>query len=204
MNPFTKNLRRIRWNLVILAALALPGVGAVLIAQAALKEAQQANRLASSKQKETQAKLVREREEEQELRDKFARYQDIAARGYIGNERRLEWVEQIRKINSERKLLDVQYELAPQQTLESLGSTGYSLMVSNMKLQMQLLHEDDLLNFLSDLRGSVQAYIRIRACNVERVARGAGGPATGSGSAQLKAECSLDWFTLQEKKEGKP
>ena len=104
-------------------------------------------------------------------------------------------VEQIRKIKTTRKLLDVLYELEPQQVLDGTNASGFVFMVNNMRLQMQLLHEDDLLVFLADLRDGMRAYTSVKSCNVMRQAR------PGS-SVQLSADCSVDWITLRERSPG--
>jgi len=192
MNPLVYVLRHIRWNLLLFLLLALLGAAAVYASRNMYAVAQKSNKQALDKRNEIQAKLANARNEEQELREKFFRYENILARGYIGIERRLDWVEQIRKVKTTRRLLEVQYELAPQQVLDGKNASGYDFMVSNMKLQMPLLHEEDLLNFLADLRNNFRAYIRLNSCNVVRQ------PKVGS-SAQLMAECSIDWITLREK-----
>ncbi len=216
MNTFTEDLRHIRWNLVLLLVLALIGSGAVYASLISIKDAQQVHRQALAKQNEIQGKLANARNEEQELRQKFSRYASLQSRGYIGTERRLDWIEQIRKIKTARKLLDVQYELAPQQMLDNkplnqdspaaagaagnsaAGTSpgtgniiGYDFMVSNMSLQMQLLHEEDLLNFIADLHNSIRTYIRVNKCDVQR-------QSFPGSAAQLKADCSIDWITLRE------
>lgn len=221
MKPFTEDLRRIRWNLGLFLALALLGAAAVFVSLHSTTDAQQVHRQALDKRDEIQAKMAHARDEEQELRQKFSRYENILTRGYIGNEHRLDWIEDIRKIKAARKLLEVQYELAPQQMLDSSvlkptsatpsgplkgdrdsstsrppagagNISGYDFMVSNMQLHMQLLHEDDLLNFLADLRDSMRAYIRVNKCDVQR-------QSVPGSAAQLKADCSIDWITLREK-----
>lgn len=187
-------LQRIRWNLVFFLLLVLVGAAAVFASMSMNGAAQKVNTQALAKRSEIQAKLANARNEEQELREKFSRYENIMARGYIGGERRLDWVEQIRKIKAARKLLDVQYELEPQHVLDnSTAASGYEFMVSNMKLQMPLLHEEDLLNFLADLRDNIRAYTRLMSCSVVR-------QTTPGSSAQLMADCSIDWITLRETK----
>ena len=220
MKLTAEDLRRIRWNLVLLLTFILLGAAAVYASLRYAKDAQQIYRQVLGKRDEVQKKLAYARDEERELRQKFSQYEKIAARGYIGNEHRLDWIEQIRKIKTERKLLDVQYELAPQQLLDGGGPrpatpagaataknpapatpentgaiTGYDFMVSNMQLHMQLLHEEDLLNFFAYLRANVRAYLRVNKCDVQRNA------APGS-AAQLRADCSVDWITLSEKHPG--
>jgi hypothetical protein len=64
-----------------------------------------------------------------------------------------------------------------------------------MKLEMPLLHENDLLGLIADLSSRVQALISVKTCKIERI------PATPnqSNAATLKASCEIDWITLQEK-----
>ena len=70
-------------------------------------------------------------------------------------------------------------------------------MTSQMRLQLQLLHEGELLPFLADLRDAVQALVQVRACTIERL--GSGSPNRGN-NAQLTADCTLEWITLREAK----
>ena len=66
-----------------------------------------------------------------------------------------------------------------------------------MRLQMQLLHEGELLGFLAELRNAVQALVQVRSCSIERIAPSSAG--RGS-NAQIKADCTLEWITLREGK----
>ena len=67
-----------------------------------------------------------------------------------------------------------------------------------MQMRMKLLHEEDLLNFLADLRASAQAYLRVRRCDVERLPKAAG--ESRGIPPQLGADCTIDWITIREKK----
>lgn len=189
MKAGTTMLQRSRRSLALFLALGCSGFAAAIGSTYLLRQARFEQSQSFTQLNEIQGKLAQARDERQESMRMLTLYQDIAAHGFIGNERRLDWVEQIRKIRTQRKLLDVQYELAPQQSIG--GKAGIEIFASNMKLQMQLLHEEDLLNFIGDLRGAVPAYLRIRSCNIERLE-----PAANT-VAQLKAECSIDWITYR-------
>lgn len=193
------DFRRIRLSLALALVMIAAG-GAIAFGSTRLLETERkANREALSKRNEIQGKLSRARDEEQEIKQKIARFNALQARGIIGEEHRLDWVEQIRQIRNARKLFDIQYEIAPQRPLDGAGAGGgYDFFVSTMRLQMPLLHEEDLLNFLSDLRNSARAYIRPRDCKVERFPKGPS--ERGGAMPQLKAECSIDWITIREKK----
>jgi hypothetical protein len=142
-------------------------------------------------------KLRRVRNEENEIKDKSALFKTLQDRGIIGEEQRLEWVELLGEIRDDRRLPDLQYEFEPQRPLSAApgSSSDFSFFASTMKAQLRLLHEEDLLRFLDDLRRQARALIRIDSCNVSRLARGID-PTSGT-SAQLQAECKIDWITLR-------
>jgi hypothetical protein len=198
------DFRRIQWSVAILVILALLGAAVVFGAMQLTKAAQAEARKVETERGDIRNKLARARDEEQEIRARIARYQELVERGYVTEEQRLEWIERIAQIKAARKLIDVQYELMPQKPVEAgllpegNSGGGYEFMSSTMKLQMQLLHEDDLLGFLTDLRTRVRALIVVRQCTVERIPRG--GAAERGVQAQLKADCDLDWITLREKR----
>jgi len=119
----------------------------------------------------------------------------LQTRGVIGEEQRLEWVELLRDIRDKRRLLDLQYEIAAQRPLDAGPGNGFAFYASTMTMQLKLLHEEDLLRFLDDLRQQARALIQIKSCTVERLPRN--NPRSGI-PAQLQAECRIDWITLRE------
>lgn len=188
-------LKSLRWCLLLLVG-ALIATGG--IAAAALLYGQQAEaryQQAFAHQNQTRARLLRANDDEREIREKIARYQEIIRLGRTESERRLDWVETLRGIKVSRRLLGLDYEIAPQRPLDEKMATsgGYSFLVSPMKLEMPLLHEGDLLGLLADLSSQVQALVSVRSCRIERVADA---PAN---AVNLKAYCEIDWITLQEK-----
>lgn len=186
--------RKLRLSLVIFVLFCLGGAALVFFS---LEQQQQARRLLGTAQAhntQAQAKLKQVREEESEIKLKAALFSNLAARGVIGEEQRLDWVELLRDIRNNRRLLDIQYEFSPQQPLGN-GQGPWSFQVSSMRLQLQLLHEEDLLNVLADLRNTAKAQVLVRSCEVSRQPRP---PGESQGlHANLKAQCLLDWITLR-------
>jgi hypothetical protein len=203
MSITTNDFVRIRWGLGFLLLAALAGFAMTTTAQKLVGKAQGEQRQLQGQQREIRTRLSRAPEEEQELRSKIALYKQLQDRGVIGQEERLNWVEQIGRIKAARRLLDFQYEIAPQRSLgESILPGGaiageYEFMASAMNLQMPLLHEDDLLGFLAELRQAVHAHLLVRDCSIERL------PQSGERgvAAQLRAVCTIDWVTLREKRQ---
>lgn len=193
------DFRRIGLSLAIALAMLAGGAAAVAYSTRTLQAEQKTHRAALAKRNEVRGKLSRAREEEMDLRQKIGHFNELGTRGIVGDERRLEWVEQIRRIRQARRLLELQYEIAPQRVLDGTELPGaggkFEFLASATRLKMDLVHEEDLLNFLADLRASMPAHLQVDSCVVERVAPG-GGDRT---AARLKADCALDFVTLREK-----
>ncbi|OHC65032.1 MAG: hypothetical protein A3H93_01595 [Rhodocyclales bacterium RIFCSPLOWO2_02_FULL_63_24] len=198
-----KDFKRLQWAIAFLVLMALVGGGSVWTSRQLQKNSEKAFKEASAARHDIQSKLARAQEEQQELRDKIGRFQGLKSRGYIGPEQRLDWIETVARIKATRRIFRLDYEFAPQRPVDASilpgGATagGFEIMSSQMRLQMQLLHEGELLSFLAELREAVQALIQVRSCTLERLPPG---NADRGNNAQLKAECVLEWITLREGK----
>lgn len=140
-------------------------------------------------------RLAHAETEKEEIRQYQPQFIELRRRGLVGPERRLDWVEAIRQIQEQRRLLPLTYEIEVQQPyrLETTLPTGdYALLGSRMVLHMDLLHELDLLNFLSDLR--LNGTFAVQDCVIRRVAGAT--PAPGVVAPTLNADCTLNWLTL--------
>lgn len=179
----------------LLAASLMMFVGAGL-AYAAFSSTQAAQRdraTAQAERNDIDGKLRRASSEQSEIKEKSERFNTLQARGIIGDEQRLEWVELLKSIRDQRRLLDLQYEFAPQRELDAKPDGGFAFFASTMKVQIKLLHEEDLTRFLSDLHEQARALVLVKSCNVSRLPHEA---AETSLSAQLLADCQIDWVTL--------
>lgn len=192
MNFKRDDFSRIQWSLILAVVLIAAGIALVVFSQDGVKNATRELANASAKKNEYEGKLRQVRTEEAEIRSKAALYSNLSARGIIGEEQRLDWVEEIRDIREKRKMLDLQYEFAPQQSLDKTAVAGYNFYTSTMRVRMKLLHEGDLLNFINDLRVRAKAFIKVKVCNVVRIDRGT----NITDVATLNAECQIDWITI--------
>ena len=184
--------------LPVLAALLLLGAGGGLIwaADAALKAAQRQAAIAQRERQLSTERLARIAEEEREVKEKLDVYQRLKALNIIGEERRIEWADAIARIRAQRELLDVRYRVERQRLLLSApGKPGnIDFYASAMRVDLQLLHEEDLLRFLNDLRDSGNAYYSVRNCAMSRTGSVSAGAATMA--PRLRADCSIDLITL--------
>ena len=198
-----KDFKYLQWAIVVLVGMILVGGGAAWTTQQWKKIGEKSFQQAVAAGKEMQNKLARAREEEQELHDKIVRFQELKAKGYIGPEQRLDWVEAIARIKAAHRIAKLEYEFAPQRPVDASllpggGSAGgFEIMSSQMRLDVQVLHEAELLAFLVELRDAVKAVVKVSSCTIDRLAPG---NTERNNNAQLKAQCILEWITMREAK----
>ena len=193
-----EELRRLAVPLVI--ALALLGAGAALVQSAgsSLFAAQRSLAVAQAERRESTERLARIAEEEREVKEKLDVYQRLRRLNILGEERRVEWADAITRIRTQRELLDLRYRVERQQLLYSaVGKPGnVDFFASTMKVDLALLHEEDLLRFLADLRDSGNAYYAVRRCAIQRTGQAATGTTI---TPRLRADCDIDLITIMDR-----
>ena len=182
----------IRWGVAALAACVAVGVTAVLLSNAQLRDASATRTHVQQVRDAAYARYAYADNEKREIRSFQPQFIAMRERGLVGEENRLAWLDAIRRIQEERRLLPISYEVTPQQpvTPDPRVATGdYQLRASRMALHMDLLHELDLFNFLEDLR--VRGYFAVQDCSIKRL-----GPGAQPDAPALAADCTLNWVTL--------
>ena len=76
---------------------------------------------AAAQRAEVQTKLASANEEEREIEANLQQYQALAARGIIGEENRLDWIDTVTAIKNERRLFNIGYSIQPQKELDYPG-----------------------------------------------------------------------------------
>lgn len=193
MMKFERNdFSKIRNSLLASVAMILCGGLLVHFATDSHRQAQLAQANNVRQLADADAKLKQVSNEESDVKHKSLIFKQLQERGVIGEEQRLEWIELLKDIREKRRLLDLEYEIAPQRLLEGHGANDFSFYASAMKLRIKLLHEGDLERLLNDLRSQAKALIMIRSCAVSRL------PAMSDEHANLLADCEIDWVTLRD------
>jgi hypothetical protein len=197
------NLTREEWRklaLPLAAAVVLLGAGLALIVSSGATRAGAQRQLtqAQDERKQNTERLARIAEEEREVSEKLDVYKQLKRLNILGEERRLEWADAITRIRTERELLDLSYRVERQKLLKSLpGKPGsIDFYASTMNVSLDLLHEEDLLRFLGDLRNSGNAYFVVKACNVQRTGQAATGTTI---TPRLRAQCEIDLVTVVDR-----
>jgi len=178
-------------------ALALLGAGGALIWSGGetLRSAQRQLVAAQAERKQNNERLARIAEEEREVSEKIDVYQRLKSLNILGEERRLEWADAITRIRTQRELLDLRYVVERQRLLSSApGKPGnVDFYASTMKVDLALLHEEDLLRFLADLRESGNAFYAVKRCALTRTGQAVAGATM---TPRLRGECDIDLITV--------
>ena len=193
-----EELRKLALPGVIAAVLLLAGVAMILGADATLGAANQQAAMARAERQQATERLARISEEEREVIEKLGVYKRLKSLNILGEERRLEWADAITRIRTQRELLDLSYRVDRQRLLASMpGKPGnVDFFASTMRVQLALLHEEDLLRFIADLRDSGNAYYSVRQCSLSRIAQP---PASAQISPRLRGECEIDLITIVDR-----
>lgn len=183
-----------------LAALILLAAGAALVwaADGTLRAARSVLALAQQERQQNAARLARIAEEEREVKANLDIYQRLKHFNVLGEERRLEWADAIARIRAQRELLDLRYRVERQKLLAAFPGkpANVEFYASTMQVNLALLHEEDLLRFLGDLRASGNAYYSVKHCGLQRI----GQPATGTTiTPRLRADCMIDLITIVDR-----
>ncbi len=127
----------------------------------------------------------------------YRRYQRFYELGFIGRESRLDWVETMRTTSAKLNLPRISYSIEPQLGVVApvsslLSGDNIQIRVSNLQLEMGLLHEIDLLRFFDVLQSQAPGLIKVDTCEIASM----GGTVRGAGEANLTATCEVQIFSV--------
>jgi hypothetical protein len=137
-------------------------------------------------------------EEEKIIKAYFPLYRALETQGIIGKERRLDWIDNLRRAAQRVELPALSYVIDSQQRFTpdvplQLGS--YQIYSSSMKLDLGLLHEGDLPALLNDLDRNAGGLYTVADCDLRRTQ-----PAfvKKPDAVNLTAACGLHWLTIKQ------
>ena len=177
--------------LILLVVLLITGTG-VWWSATTLKQAETARIQQNQTSDTAKQKLQRSNTEKQLIEQYRDAYQALIARGFVGPENRLTWLEAVQQANRDAHLYGLDYSLEPRSMVQQPG-LGVPLGQTVMRIRMPLLVEDDLAHFLSALQQRSASIFRVRACQIARTGDSA---PQAINKPELETECELLWFTI--------
>jgi len=194
------DFKLMRWSLAAIATSVLIS-GAVLYSSIKYADYTLKNRrIAQSQMNNARNSLAMARQDRDNLSDYSKEYDKLEANEIIGDDHRLDWMEGLEKLRRQNLVIDFRYNIAPQKVYApqpALDSGNFVIHYSEMKLQFDLLHEGQLLDFFSALNRKIKGHYQLDGCKLQRVATDSeSGPTAGK---NIQAECSGGWITLKNR-----
>lgn len=124
-------------------------------------------------------------------------YQSLIKQGYIGEEKRIEWIDKLRTIHEQNKMFSIDYSVEKQEAFTpsfALNIGSLKLRKSTMKIQLNMLHEGDIITLLDALKNQQPTPFIVRSCVISQNTD----TIEAKLNANLLADCELDWLTLAE------
>ncbi|HEU4707992.1 MAG TPA: hypothetical protein VFS17_01660 [Methylophilaceae bacterium] len=203
MNISGQDFRKLRYPIIALGVVLI--LATLLVGFAENMKSKNEQAMQTQQQQLNQARQRYESSgQEKEIITKYLPlYRKLIEDGFIGEERRIEWVDGLRNVHQQSKLFGINYTISTQEEYKpsfALNVAPFTLNRSVMKLELAMLHEGDLLTLLNGLDAQETTPFIVRDCEITRV-----GPInTANLTPNLRANCELDWLTLREPQATKP
>jgi hypothetical protein len=175
----------------IVSAVALYGSGQYA------EKTEKARRDAQNRLNDAHNRLTSAHDDQQNMSAYSGEYGALEKRKIIGDEQRLDWMESLENIRQQNLVTDFRYNIAPQRIYAPqlpIDSGNFDVRYSEMKLQFDLLHEAQLLDFFTALRSQTNGWYQLQGCSLQRT-----GSDENTETARLTAECSGGWITLKNR-----
>ena len=134
--------------------------------------------------------------EEEVIKNYLPRFMDLHERGLLGGEHRLNWVEVLQEAGHRLPLPSLSYEISAQKVYRPdfpVAAGRFKIFVSEMTLNMQLLHEGDLFAVLELLDERAMGLYTVSGCELTRAfVVLTDNPDAGN----VTATCLLEWFSI--------
>ena len=193
MNFSQADLPYLKWSLLSFFLALLIGGSAILIAKNYLASAQDTQRATRQQLADARKNLSAARDDKENMATYTKEYSAILQRDIIGEESRLNLIEALESLRQRNRVRDFKYAIAPQQPYKptpAQDSGNFDLLFSPMTLQIELLHEGQLINFFDSLRRDIGGWFILEKCTLTR---------SDVGVAQLKADCAGGWLTMKNR-----
>ncbi len=146
--------------------------------------------------REASRKYLAVDDEERIIVQFFPEFRRLYERGLLGGERRLSWLEALRRAGDDIGIKQVSYKLDAQREATpdfNINLGNYQLYASAMSLSLELAHEGDLLRLFDALDRDALGQYTVRRCVIKRSGEVLD---LSAENANLNADCTLDWWSI--------
>ncbi len=187
-----------RWSILAIFASSLVSVVILYGSGGYAVQAREVRRSAQDILNDARNRLATAHQDQENMDIYASEYSLLIEDKVIGDDQRLDWMEGLEKIRRQNLVTGFRYTIAPQKIYTPqppVDSGNFDIRYSEMKLQLDLLHEVQLPDFFNALRNQVNGWYQLEGCTLQRTAPGDGAAA----ATYIKAECSGGWITLKNR-----
>ena len=164
-------------------------------AQQDVRKAEHERNAAATAKGQIEQRLRQVRTEEMDIKERTQILQRLQSSGIAGDEKRLDWMETLRDTQRDLRIPGMKYEFGARTALDGNDGANAGWYSSPLKIQLRLLHEEDLLNTLGRIEKNAKSLVIVRSCKL--------GPLPEQGQertamALLAAECDMQWLTVRQ------
>ena len=197
------DLQALKNPLLALLALLLAAAAAIYYTDQMVIVARRQLAQQQSQLKDARTRLHKSDEEKHVIVSHLDRFRQLQRIGFVGEEQRINWLDGLRLSNQQTDLFGVDYQIEAQKPYShsaDFNPGAIALNQSVMKLRFRLLHEEDLMRFLSALARQGAGVFTVDQCIMRRVDTGG----VIRFQPNVAAECELSWITARVGAEGAP
>ena len=189
-----RDLWHIRLSLLVCAVVALLALTLAAVARMAANAEREATARARQELLSLQQRLSALQGEQVERVIQLQRVHRLVPGGGSKPESRLHWLRLLQQAAARHHVAALDYELEPAAATGPGAPQPAALPLSRLRLRLDLLHEEDLLGLLADLRRQFRALLHVRSCSIERLPEAE----SEGGWAMLRSQCNVDLLSLRE------
>jgi hypothetical protein len=185
----------LKWSLGALGLSLALAASLISASDAYLASSLNARQAAQKQLTDARSQLLAAQGDQENMASYAMEYNALSAQKVIGDEPRLDWLEGLEKLRQQNVVLDFKYTISPQQAYTpqpALPAGNFNLSRSNMTLQIDMLHTEQLLKLFRSIKQQMSGWFMLDGCSISRT-----GPADAL--APLKAECTGGWFTMKNR-----
>ena len=189
-----ESIKPLQGALIVLVTVLLAAGAAIYFTHMRVKHAQQDLVSQEKELKEARTRLQKSGEEREIILRYRGGYEQLTKAGFVGEERRINWLDALRLANQQADIFGVEYRIGiqhPYAFAAQLAPGQLALNESQMRLNPRLLHEEDLMRFFNSLSSQKAGLFSLDQCIVKRLSTAS----TIRYQANLIAECDISWIT---------
>jgi len=190
------DLQALRNPLLALLAVLLVAVAAIYYTEQLMVSARQQLTQQQAQLKEARTRLQKSGDEKDIIVSYLDRFRQLQRVGFVGEEQRINWLDGLRLTNQQTDLFGVDYQIGVQKPYPFAADFDPGQLTLNqsvMRLRFRLLHEEDLMRFLSTLTRQGAGIFTVDQCILRRI--DAGGVIRFQ--PNVSADCELSWITTR-------